>query len=145
MDIQEAWIKLTHIVANRIKEISSVQRNENPIAEGGRDAYKEVIKAMDEANGIREFIGKIETKLELEDKYKESERMAYVECLEILQEADEIEQYGLNYDIEKKYPVGDKKNEINSFVGKDDNEKRKNDDEYLVDALCALLRLAHRI
>lgn len=33
------------------------------------------------------------------------EQTAYVECLEILQHLRSAERYGLDFDIEKKYPV----------------------------------------
>lgn len=34
------------------------------------------------------------------------EKTAFVECLEILQTWDKAEENGLDYDIEKKFPIG---------------------------------------
>lgn len=33
------------------------------------------------------------------------EKMAYVECLEIIQSWEKAKEIGLNYDIEERYPV----------------------------------------
>ncbi len=50
----------------------------------------------------------------LEDLYDEAlgpdqficgERTAYVECLEIIQAGLDAEEYGLNFHIERRYPV----------------------------------------
>ena len=51
---------------------------------------------------------------EIEDIEKEGggnlfivgEKIAYVECLEILQMWEKSDEYGLNYDIEGRYPIG---------------------------------------
>ena len=37
--------------------------------------------------------------------FLEGEKFAYVECLEMIQEWEKADEYGLDYDIEEKYPV----------------------------------------
>ena len=42
------------------------------------------------------------------DKHNEfayGEKTAYVECLEVIQDWNRAKEFGLNYDIEKRYPL----------------------------------------
>ena len=113
MTVEEAWKKLAEVVADRLKELCEVDESKNNlIVEGGKAAYNEIARLMHDARGLKDFIGKIEAKLEqdydhedADSKYIEGERMAYIESLEILQQADEIYYYGLSYDIEARYPI----------------------------------------
>ena len=50
-----------------------------------------------------EYIEEIES--EKQDMFLYGEKTAYVECLEMIQEWEECKTYGLDFDIEKKYPL----------------------------------------
>ena len=40
------------------------------------------------------------------DEFAYGEKVAYVECLEILQLWEMAEKYGLDYDVEERFPLG---------------------------------------
>ena len=44
-------------------------------------------------------------KVDDEDLFCYGERLAYTECLEVIQEWDNAEKYGLDFDMEQKYPL----------------------------------------
>ena len=52
---------------------------------------------------FKEYIEEIEN--EKQDLFLYGEKTAYVECLEIIQEWEESKNFGLDFDIEKKYPL----------------------------------------
>ena len=52
---------------------------------------------------FKEYIEEIET--ERQDLFLYGEKTAYVECLEMIQEWEEFKTFGLDFDIEKKYPL----------------------------------------
>ncbi len=59
---------------------------------------------------LKYLIGVLEDRLaELEESYGsqfiEGQRIAYVECLEVVQRWEEAADCGLNYDIEERFPV----------------------------------------
>ncbi len=39
------------------------------------------------------------------DEFTYGEKTAYVECLEVIQRWSRAKEFGLNYDIEKRYPI----------------------------------------
>ena len=62
------------------------------------------------AEAILEYlIGLLEYYLEelneTEEEFFLGEKYAYVECLEIIQEWEKAKALGLNYDIEKRFPI----------------------------------------
>ena len=52
---------------------------------------------------FKEYIEEIEE--EESDTFLYGEKTAYVECLEMIQEWEGAKVFGLNFDIEKKYPL----------------------------------------
>ena len=137
MTIAEAWKKLAEVVAKRLDELNEVDESENNlVAEGGKAAYNEIMMLMHEARGLKNFIGRIEAKLEqyyeqedVEDEYLEGERMAYIESLEVLQLADDIYIYGLMYDIEARYPIVVERDSQIEIIHPKKRKKNKKDNE----------------
>ena len=68
------------------------------------------MEKLDAKDTLKYLIGVLEDRLaELEESYGsqfiEEQRIAYVECLDVVQRWEEAAACGLNYDIEERFPV----------------------------------------
>ena len=64
---------------------------------------KEVLEYM--ASILVFYLEELSAAKDPDDPFLYGEKTAYTECLEWVQVWDEAEKYGLNFDIEKRYPL----------------------------------------
>ena len=112
LTLWQTQIKLFETAIIRLEELDEVAEGANAVADGGRDAYKTVLKMMKFEREPVKLIRALEANTRaISDKtpgqndYYDGMRLAYVECLEILKLWNEARQNGLDYDIETKFPV----------------------------------------
>ncbi len=60
---------------------------------------------IDMIHFFQEYLDAINDYNDVDMDFLEGEKFAYVECLEMIQEWEKADEYGLDYDIEEKYPV----------------------------------------
>ena len=65
---------------------------------------KEILELM--INVLISYLDEMKEYQDVEsEQFKYGEKVAYIECLEYLQIWEKANEYGLNFDIEKRYPL----------------------------------------